>query len=148
MKRRAFLVGAAGSLAAASGCLGLDRRNTPVTDRRVTVLERGCGDEDNEIAPSYDEDADRLRVSGVLSGTTACGPLDVTYADNDASDRIIVEVYATDDGSCASCPRYYEYEATVSFREPPDVVAVAHSSPEDVMEMRALVVDAEPATSA
>ncbi|QSG07632.1 hypothetical protein HSR122_0215 [Halapricum desulfuricans] len=50
------------------------------------------------------------------------------------------------DEDCKSCTRYYEYDATVSFREVPDVVAVAHSAPGEVLEMRALEIEEETPT--
>lgn len=118
-----------------------------MTDRSVAVLARGCEDKQNEISPRYDESANQLHLEGVVSETTACGPLDITYAYNHESDRIIVEVILLDDEECGSCTRYYEYDATVSFRETPDVVAVAHSAPEEVLEMRALVIEEERTTA-
>ncbi|ERJ04627.1 membrane lipoprotein [Halorhabdus tiamatea SARL4B] len=147
MNRRRFLAGACGGLIATSGCLGLGRSTPFVTDRGVDALDRGCGDKQNEISPRYDESADQLHLEGVLSGTTACGPLDITYAYNQESDRVIVEVILLNDNECESCTRYYEYDATVSFRKTPDIVAVAHSAPEDVMEMRALVIEEETTTA-
>lgn len=69
-----------------------------------------------------------------------CGDLDITYAASNPEDKIIIDVVVTDAEECG-CPRYYDYEATVSFRETPDVVAVAHSAPEDLLDMRTIILD-------
>ncbi|ELZ84732.1 hypothetical protein C453_11976 [Haloferax elongans ATCC BAA-1513] len=130
MNRRTFLSGVSSGLVAASGCLGSGTSTPIVTDREVTVVERGCGERQNTASLDYDRSIDQLRLEGVVSGTTNCGGLDISYTNNESSDRVIVEVIATDSADCPSCTRYYDYEATVSFRETPSVVVVFHSDPE------------------
>lgn len=140
MNRRTFLQGACGGLVAASGCLGFGGSTPFVTNRTMTILERSCGDQQNIISLNYGESADQLRVDGILSGTRMCGDLDITYAASNPEDKIIIDVVVTDAEECG-CPRYYDYEATVSFRETPDVVAVAHSAPEDLLDMQTIILD-------
>ena len=130
MNRRTFLSGVSSGLVASSGCLGTETSTQVVTDRDVTVVERGCGEKQNTASLEYDHSTDQLRVEGVVSGTTNCGGLDISYANNESSNRVIVEVIVADSAECPSCTRYYDYEATVSFRETPSVVAVFHSDPE------------------
>lgn len=146
MNRRTFLQGACGGLVAASGCLGFGGSTPFVTDRTMTILERGCGDQQNVISLDYDESADQLHVDGILSGTRMCGDLDITYAASNPEDKIIIDIVVTDAEEC-DCTRYYDYEATVTFRETPDVVAVAHSDPR-VLDMRALVIEEDPTPTA
>lgn len=130
MNRRAFLAGACGGLVATSGCLDLNTSTPFITDREINVHERGCSDEQNTASLDYETATDRLHLEGVLSGTTKCRDLSVSHAYNEPSDRIIVEIIVSESESCSSCTRYYDYEATVSFRETPETVAVFHSDPE------------------
>ncbi|UVE52399.1 hypothetical protein KU306_17450 (plasmid) [Haloferax larsenii] len=130
MNRRTFLSGVSSGLVAASGCLGSGTSTPVVTDRDVTVVDRGCGEKENTASLEYDTSIDQLHLEGVVSGTTNCGGLDISYTNNESSDRVIVEVIVADSAECPSCTRYYDYEATVSFRETPSVVAVFHSDPE------------------
>ncbi|MCF2165975.1 hypothetical protein KV541_04920 [Halobacterium salinarum] len=118
-----------------------------MTDRTVTILDRGCGDKQNVISPDYDESADQLHVDGLLSGTRECGDLAVTYAASSPEERIIVEIVVTNGEACVDCTHYYDYEATVTFRETPDVVAIAHSDPK-VLDMRALIIEEDRTTIA
>ena len=130
MDRRAFPAGAGGGLVAASGCLGASTDRPFVTGRSIAVTGRGCGDRRNEGSLDYDEATDELSLDGVVAGTTDCGGLNLEYAGNGASEAAIVEVMPADETDCASCTRYYEYEATTSFRETPSVVEVFHSDPD------------------
>lgn len=129
MNRRSFLVGACSGLATVSGCLDFDSSTSFATDK-IEVRERGCGDKQNTVAHTYDTSTDQLHLKGILSGTTQCGDLGISYAYSDPSDRIFVEVIVSDAEGCSSCTRYYDYKATVSFRETPRTVVLVHSDPE------------------
>ncbi len=142
MDRRTFLQGGCGVLVAASGCLGFTRSTPPVTAREISIVNQGCGDKQNTVSSDYDASANQLHIDGTLSGTQLCGGLDITYAGSNPEDRIIVEIIITESEAC-DCTRYYDYEATVTFRETPGVVAVAHSAPEEVLDMQAIVLDEE-----
>ncbi|WP_242492826.1 hypothetical protein [Halogeometricum borinquense] len=90
MERRAFLHGTCAGLVAASGCLGIGASTPFVTDREVNVLERGCGEKQNTTSLEYDKSADQLHFAGTVSGTTNCGGLDISYAYNESSNRVIL----------------------------------------------------------
>lgn len=141
MNRRTVLRGLCGSFAAASGCLALDSDERFVTSRSVEITDRGCGDRDNVAVLDYDESRHRLRIEGTLSETTTCGGLSLSYVYSQESDRLILEVITDDDASCPSCTRYYEYEATATFRETPSVVTVAHSDPEILGGVGTLILE-------
>lgn len=130
MNRRAFLHGVCGSLVAVSGCLDAATDTSFVTNRSIEVTDRGCGNRRNTGTLDYDESNDQLRIEGRLAGTTKCGGLNLSYAYNEQSHRVIVEVIPDDTTQCPSCTRYYDYDATVSFRETPSVVVGFHSDPE------------------
>ncbi|CQH64240.1 uncharacterized protein HHUB_4332 (plasmid) [Halobacterium hubeiense] len=113
-----------------------------MTAREISIVNQGCGDKQNTVSSDYDASANQLHIDGTLSGTQLCGGLDITYAGSNPEDRIIVEIIITESEAC-DCTRYYDYEATVTFRETPGVVAVAHSAPEEVLDMQAIVLDEE-----
>lgn len=141
MKRRAFVSGAIASCALGTGCLGLNRPPTGSVEESITVTEQGCGERKNSGTLAYDAESRTLDVTGVLSGTTNCGPLNVAYARTDDEQTVIVDVHPANTSDCSSCTQYFEYDAQLTFSTAPSVVKVVHTDPEVIAGVGMVTTD-------
>lgn len=130
MKRRAFVTSAVAGSVLGTGCLGLGGTATSGVERSITVTEQGCGERENSGTLTYDTDSNTLDVTGVLSGTQKCGPLNLAYARSANDEIVIVDIQPTPTDECSSCTQYFEYDAQLTFSTAPSVIKVVHTDPE------------------
>ncbi|MFC6992561.1 hypothetical protein ACFQH3_12885 [Haladaptatus sp. GCM10025707] len=148
MNRRTFIVSAAGVAATAgAGCVSSGNGNgsggnttttaTPepkpkVTNKSLSVVSAGCGNEVSEASVSFQPDQSQVQVSGVIWGPNAChtGKLESAEYDEE-SDTLTVHVVTKqpdEDAMCAQCIQEIEYEASVGFENGlPETVVVNHT---------------------
>ncbi|MEZ3145471.1 hypothetical protein [Halobaculum sp. MBLA0143] len=133
VKRRAYLAALCSGPFLTGGCLASDEPESPsvLTDHRLTITERGCGDRQHDASLSYDTATNQLHVEGTYAKTEECGPLGLGTNRRPNNEKVDIEIYPVDRADCPSCRRYYEYELTATFRDTPSGVALVYLETDD-----------------
>ncbi|QIO23634.1 hypothetical protein [Haloarcula sp. JP-L23] len=132
MKRRGFLQVFSTCTLAASGCLsGPNNERENAYEKSVTIEERGCGEKEHSGVIKWDNNSNIATIDGTWGSAEKCGPLGIgtSSISTDNGDDYLLDVYPLDQHNCNTCTKYFEYSASVKFREKPSRIKLAHSNP-------------------
>ncbi|GGN88187.1 hypothetical protein [Haloarcula pellucida] len=133
MKRREFLQVFSASTFAASGCLSRpNNERGEIYEKSVTIEERGCGEKEHSGVIKWNNNSGIATIDATWGAAEKCGPLGIgtsSYPMNDGYNYLL-DIYPSDQHNCNTCTKYFEYSASVEFRDKPSKIKLVHSNPE------------------